>query len=124
MTDTNNNENPMFAQLVLSLQMGAMQQMGKIASQLTGKVERNLSIAQASIDMLGMLESKTKGNLTEDEEKLLSHTLYELRMNFIDESKKSDQNDDIETAKSDDSNSEDKQNNQESTNNAEEENQS
>ena len=63
--------------------------------------------------MLGMLESKTKGNLTEDEEKLLSHTLYELRMNFIDESKKSDQNDDIETAKSDDSNSEDKQNNQE-----------
>ena len=45
-------------------------------------------MAKHSIDMLGMLEEKTKGNLTEDEEKYLKHTLYELRMNYLDEMKK------------------------------------
>ncbi len=81
----------LFMQLVLSLQMGAVQQMGKIASPITGKVERDLIMAKASIDMLGMLETKTKGNLTEEEQKLISHVLYELRLNYVEETKKKDQ---------------------------------
>lgn len=77
-----------FVQLVLSFHAAAWQQMGKVASIMTGKIERDLNVAKHSIDMLGMLEEKTKGNLTEDEEKYLKHTLYELRMNYLDEMKK------------------------------------
>ncbi len=78
-------------QLVLSLQGGAMQQMGKIASPVSGKTERDLTMAKFSIDMIGMLQAKTKGNLTEEEDKFLSHVLYELRLNYVDETKKGDE---------------------------------
>lgn len=79
---------PYFFQLILSLQGGAMQQMGKIASPLTGKVERDLDMAKSSIDMLGMIKEKTEGNLTDEEKKLVEHALYELRLNYVDELKK------------------------------------
>ena len=88
MSENELHADALFTQLVLSLQMGAMQQMGKVASLITGKVERDMIMAKASIDMLGMLETKTKGNLSEDEQKLIQHILYELRLNYIDESKK------------------------------------
>jgi hypothetical protein len=88
MADGPQSMNPHFAQLVLSLQMGAMQQMGKLASPLTGKVERDLMLAQASIDMLSMLQEKMKGNLTSEEEKFIGRVLYELRMNYVDEANK------------------------------------
>ena len=84
----NDNVSTLFVQLVLSFQAAAWQQLGKIANPLTNKVERSLEMAKNSIDILGMLEEKTKGNLTEDEAKLLQHMLTELRMNYIDESKK------------------------------------
>ncbi len=89
--DENDKKNDiMFSQLVFSLQMGAMQQMGKVASPITGKIERDIEMAKASIDMLSMVEAKTKGNLSDEEAKFLSHALYELRMNYVDESKKGD----------------------------------
>ena len=91
MTNSTETNKQLFTQLVLSLQMGAMQQLGKIASPITGKIERDLVMAKASIDMLEMLEVKTKGNLTSDEEKLLSHVLYELRLNYVDEVNKKDE---------------------------------
>lgn len=77
-----------YYQLVLSLQAAAMQQMGKIAHPLSGKIERDLSLAKQSIDMLEMVERKTRGNLTDDEKKLLDHVLFELRLNYVDELKK------------------------------------
>jgi hypothetical protein len=79
---------PHLVQLVLSLQAGAMQQLGKIASPISGKVERNLEMARHTIDMLDMLNSKMAGNLTEQEQQLIQHALYELRMNFVEESGK------------------------------------
>ncbi|MEE9554711.1 MAG: DUF1844 domain-containing protein [candidate division Zixibacteria bacterium] len=82
------NDQALFTQLVLSFQAAAWQQMGKVASVLSGKVERNLEMARHSIDMLAMLEEKTKGNLNEDESKYLTHVLYELRMNYLEEVKK------------------------------------
>ena len=82
------NDQALFTQLVLSFQAAAWQQMGKVASVISGKVERNLEMAKHSIDMLAMLEEKTKGNLNEDESKYIAHVLYELRMNFLDEAKK------------------------------------
>ena len=81
-------EAALFTQLVLSFQAAAWQQMGKVQSIMTGKIERNLIMAKHSVDMLAMLEEKTKGNLTEDESKYLKHVLYELRMNYLDEVKK------------------------------------
>jgi hypothetical protein len=78
----------LFTQLVLSFQAAAWQQMGKVPSMVSGKIERSLEMAKFSIDMLGMLEDKTKGNLSDEESKFLSHILFELRMNFLEEQKK------------------------------------
>ena len=90
MNDKNDNYDLHFFQLVFSLQAGAMQQMGKMASPLTGKIERDLSLAKASIDLLDMLQRKTEGNLTPEEKRLIEHTLYELRLNYVEEVKKGD----------------------------------
>ena len=82
------NVSALFVQLVLSFQAAAWQQMGKITNPLTGKIERSLEMAKNSIDILGMIEEKTRGNLTEDETKFLRHILTELRMNYVEEMKK------------------------------------
>ncbi|OGC91803.1 MAG: hypothetical protein A2W25_03560 [candidate division Zixibacteria bacterium RBG_16_53_22] len=93
-SDEKNDDSPknesglLFTQLVLSFQAAAWQQMGKVPSMITGKVERNLEMAKHSIDMLGMLEEKTAGNLAESEAKYLKHALFELRMNYLEEAKK------------------------------------
>lgn len=79
---------PFLMQLVLSLQAGAMQQMGKVVSPVSGKIERDLVMARNTIDILAMIDNKTKGNLTEEETKLVGHILYELRLNYVDESQK------------------------------------
>ena len=78
----------LFMQLVLMFQTAAMQQMGKMINPLTKKIEKDLAQAKFSIDMLGMVEEKTKGNLNEEEKKLLDHILFELRMNYVDEVEK------------------------------------
>jgi len=76
-----------FVQLVSSLSASAWAQLGKIASPLTGKVEKNMDQAKLTIDMLAMLEAKTTGNLTDKEQKMLEKVLFELRMNYIEEMK-------------------------------------
>ena len=78
----------LFTQLVLSFHAAAWQQLGKVPSVINGKIERNLEMAKHSIDMLGMLEEKTRGNVSENEQKFLRHALHELRMNYLDELKK------------------------------------
>ena len=88
MTDESTTPDFQFMQLVLSLHAAAIQQMGKVASPLTGKIERDLPMCKNTIDMMEMLERKTVGNLSEDEKKVLERTLYECRMNFVDEAKK------------------------------------
>lgn len=75
----------LFMQLVLLFQGAAMQQLGKIKNPLIDKIERNLDQARNTIDILGMLEAKTRGNLAERERQFLAHVLSELRLNFVDE---------------------------------------
>lgn len=82
----------LFSQLVLSFQASAMQQMGKIKNLFTDKIERNMSQAQMSIDMLAMIQEKTKGNLAEEEHRFLERILFELRLNFVDEVEKDRKN--------------------------------
>jgi len=62
--------------------------MGKVANPVSGEIERNLDVARQMIDLLGELEVRTEGNRSEDETKLLAGVLTELRMNYLDESKK------------------------------------
>lgn len=52
-----------------------------------GESERNLPLARQDIDLLGLLQDKTKGNLTGEEERLLDSALYDLRMRYIEVSK-------------------------------------
>lgn len=79
-----------FVQLLLSLQTGTMIHLGKIASPISGKIERDLAQARATIDLLDALRTKTDGNLSADEKSLLDRALYDLRMNFLDESARGD----------------------------------
>ncbi len=80
-------EQALFTALIYSLHASGMQQMGKIANPMSGKVERDLAQAQYTIDMLDMLKHRTEGNRTENESKLLKHVLAELQMNYVDEVK-------------------------------------
>jgi hypothetical protein len=91
-----------FVQLVLMFQVAAMQQMGKIQNPITKKMERDLSQAKFSIDMLEMIQQKTKGNLSENEKKFLDHVLFELRMNYVDEMNKDKKEEKEEVKKEED----------------------
>jgi len=79
------NPDPLFLQLVSSFYSAAIMQMGKVINPMTGKVDRQMEFAKNTIDLLGMLQSKTAGNLAATERDYLSHVLYELRMNYVDE---------------------------------------
>ena len=83
MTDANHNI--LFMQLVIQNQQIAMMAMGKIKNPVTDKIDRNLDHAKIYIDTLDMLFAKTKGNLSEYEEKFLAETLKELKLNYVDE---------------------------------------
>lgn len=78
----------LFVSLVIGLVQAAYTQLGKVKNELTGTVDRNLDAARITIDTLAALELKTKGNLTEEESEVLRRALTELRMNYVDETKK------------------------------------
>ena len=79
---------PIFLQMTTSLQAAAMMQMGKIMNPQTGKIDRSMEHAQNTIDILAMMKRKMEGNLSNTEQDYLDHILYELRMNFVEESEK------------------------------------
>jgi hypothetical protein len=77
-----------FSTFVFSLGTSAMYHFGDIPDPVTKKAEKNLEAVKQTIDILAILEEKTKGNLIEDEKRLLESLLYELRMRFVRESGK------------------------------------
>lgn len=74
-----------FSTFVFSLNSSALVQFGLLEDPATGKKEKNLILAKQTIDILGMLEEKTKGNLTREEENMLKNILYDLRMIYVKE---------------------------------------
>lgn len=74
-----------FSTFVLSINSSALVQLGLIEDPAGGSKTKNLPLAKQTIDMLVMLEEKTKGNLTGDEESILKNILYELRMLYVKE---------------------------------------
>jgi hypothetical protein len=74
-----------FATFIFSLNSSALVHLGIIDDPASGKKVKQLALAKQTIDILGMLEEKTKGNLTEDEENMLKNILYDLRMIYVKE---------------------------------------
>ena len=87
-------ENPsrqaaLFLHLLLGLQQSGMMALGKLMNPLTRQIEKNLDAARDTIDTLAALETRTRGNLEPDEARVLQQVLTDLRMNYVDELKKS-----------------------------------
>lgn len=61
------------------------QSLGKITNPMTGKIEKNLEVAKQIIEILETLKEKTKGNLTEEENRFLISTITDLQLNYVDE---------------------------------------
>lgn len=80
----------LFAAMISGYATQGMVAMGKMASPMTGKIERDLEQARAMIDLLAMLEKKTTGNRTDQETGLLQQAISTLRMNFVEESGRPD----------------------------------
>ena len=78
----------LFLQLAFMYHAAGMEQLGKLKSTITGKIERDLVAAQGTIDLLDMLLVKTKGNLSNEEERYLSELVRELKLNYVDEKSK------------------------------------
>jgi len=77
-----------FATFILSLSHSALMHLGEAPHPEGGDAARvNLPLAKQTIDLLGLLEEKTKGNLTGEEERLITQILFDLRMRFVEKSK-------------------------------------
>ena len=88
-------------QLIYMFHTSAMQGLGKIADP-NGQVIRNLEYVSQTIDLMEMLKVKTKGNTTDEIDKLLEGMLSELSLNYVDEKAKPEYKVEQETKKSDD----------------------
>ncbi len=73
-----------FTTFVVSLGSSALVHMGHAPHPESGKTEKNLVLAKQTIDILGMLEQKTRGNLDRDEGELLESMLFDLRLRFVE----------------------------------------
>jgi len=76
-----------FSTFIMSLTSSAFYHLGDMPDPSTGKKEVNLPAVQQTIDMLVMLREKTKGNLKEDEEKLIEQLIYELQVKYVAKTK-------------------------------------
>ena len=74
-----------FSTFVISLNSSALVQLGILDDPTTGERGKNLLLAKQTIDVLGMMEEKTKGNLNADEANMLKSILYDLRILYVKE---------------------------------------
>jgi len=77
-----------FPAFVLSLAHTAAVHFGDVPDPVSGeRAPRNLAAAQQMIDILSLMEQKTRGNLTAEERQLLEQVLFELRLRFVEAGK-------------------------------------
>ena len=69
-----------FGTFVMSLASSVLVHLGELEHPDSAK---NLPLAKQTIDILGMIADKTRGNLTEEEQQLLTNLLYDLRMKYV-----------------------------------------
>jgi hypothetical protein len=77
-----------FGMFVMSLASSVLVHLGEIEHPEGGARERNLPLAKQTIDILGMLREKTRGNLNEAESQMLENLLYDLRMKDVEAKKR------------------------------------
>lgn len=79
-----------FSTFIISLSSSALYHMGGFQDPYSGKTSMNLDLAKQSIDIIAMLEAKTRGNLNPEEQKLITHVLYDMRMRYVELADKAD----------------------------------
>ena len=72
-----------FNSLIFSLSSSALLHIGEIADPHTGEKKKDLTLAKHTIDIIAMLKEKTKGNLSEEEDKFLEDILTDLRWRYV-----------------------------------------
>jgi hypothetical protein len=72
-----------FTNFLLSISTSALIQLGEVPDPVSKQSVKQLSSAKQTIDLIGMLQEKTKGNLSSEEEKLIEYILYDLRMRYV-----------------------------------------
>jgi hypothetical protein len=77
-----------FFTFVMSLNTSVLYHLGQIADPVTGEKDVNLEAARHGIDTLVLVQNKTKGNLTRDEEEMLKNIIYDIKLRFVKEVKK------------------------------------
>ena len=86
--DSLSNKEQLFMYLVRTFQSSAWIALGKMENPMTDKTEINIEQASYYVNLLEMIQEKTKGNLTDFEEQMLINTVSELKLNLIDENKR------------------------------------
>ena len=77
-----------FGMFVMSLASSVLVHLGEIEHPESRERQANLPLAKQTLDILGMLRDKTRGNLTQEEAQLLDNLLYDLRMKYVDAKKR------------------------------------
>jgi len=85
MADENFDPPINFTNFILSLHTSALFHFGDIPDPVSGKTQKDFSAVKQTIDILDMINEKTKGNLNEEENNLMQGVLYELKMRYIKE---------------------------------------
>lgn len=77
-----------FSTFILSLSSSALVSLGELPDPLTKEKRIDLNMARQTISIIEMLKEKTRGNLTEEEERLIDSTLCDLKLKFVDVAKR------------------------------------
>ncbi|MBI5344804.1 MAG: DUF1844 domain-containing protein [Deltaproteobacteria bacterium] len=72
-----------FPSFILSLSTAVLMNLGVVENPITKQKEKEPAVAKQTIELISLLKEKTKGNLTEEEAKLLDDVLYELRLWYV-----------------------------------------
>lgn len=76
-----------FSSLFLPFYTQALIKLGQEKDPISKKEGKNLEIAKRLIDLLDLLKEKTKGNLKQEEERLLDYSLHQLKMTYLEKAK-------------------------------------
>ncbi|WAC07501.1 MAG: DUF1844 domain-containing protein [Thermodesulfobacteriota bacterium] len=77
-----------FSTFIFSLSSNVILHLGLMENPYTKTIDKNFPLAKQTIDIISMLKDKTKGNLSDEEENLITHLLTELRFKYVNEVKK------------------------------------
>lgn len=72
-----------FSTFILSLSTSVLMNLGLVENPVTGKTEKEPAVARQTIELITLLKDKTKGNLSDEEAKLMDNVLHELRLWYV-----------------------------------------